>query len=88
MGDWAYLEYTGLGGGRAVFRGSADDDDMSAAFLDDDDVLTGLITVGRPDDLEAARELVLESARVKPDAVADARAPLRECLHEAPLVTG
>ena len=88
MGDWAYLEYTGLGGGRAVFRGSADDDDMSAAFLDDDDVLTGLITVGRPDDLEAARELVLESARVKPDAVADARAPLRECRHEAPLVTG
>ena len=73
MGDWAYLEYTGLGGGRAVFRGSADDDDMSAAFLDDDDVLTGLITVGRPDDLEAARELVLERARVKPDAVADAR---------------
>jgi 3-phenylpropionate/trans-cinnamate dioxygenase ferredoxin reductase subunit len=88
MGDWAYLEYTGLGGGRAVFRGSADDDDMSAAFIDDDDVLTGLITVGRPDDLEAARELVLERARVRPDALADARVPLRGCLHEAPLVTG
>jgi 3-phenylpropionate/trans-cinnamate dioxygenase ferredoxin reductase subunit len=88
MGNWAYLEYTGLGGGRAVFRGSADDDDMSAAFLDDDDVLTGLITVGRPDDLEAARELVLEGARIRPDAVADPRVPLRECLHQTPLVAG
>jgi 3-phenylpropionate/trans-cinnamate dioxygenase ferredoxin reductase subunit len=88
LGDWAFLEYAGLGGGRAVFRGSGDDDDMSAAFLDDDDLLTGLITVGRPDDLAAGRELVLGGARVKPDAVADARVPLRECLHEPPLVTG
>ena len=75
MGDWAYLEYVGLGGGRAHLRGSAEDDDMSAAFLDDDDALTGLITVGRPDDLAAARDLVRERARVRPDAIADARRP-------------
>ena len=60
---------------------------MSAAFLDDDDVLTGLITVGRPDDLEAARELVLERARVKPDAIATRGVPLRECLLERAAVT-
>lgn len=88
MGDWAYLEYVGLGGGRAHLRGSAEDDDMSAAFLDDDDALTGLITVGRPDDLEAARDLVRERARVRPDAIADARRPLRECLLDVEAVRG
>ena len=71
LGDWAFLEYVGLGGGRAVFRGSSEGDDMSAAFLDDDDVLTGLITVGRPDDLAAARDLVAERARLRPGALAD-----------------
>jgi hypothetical protein len=88
MGDWAYLEHVGLGGGRAHLRGSAEDDDMSAAFLDDDDALTGLITVGRPDDLEAARDLVRERARVRPDAIADARRPLRECLLDVEAVKG
>jgi 3-phenylpropionate/trans-cinnamate dioxygenase ferredoxin reductase subunit len=88
MGDWAFLEYVGLGGGRAVLRGSADGDDMSAAFLDHDDVLTGLITVGHPDDLAAARELVLQRARVKPAALADGRTPLSECLLDVPVVTG
>jgi 3-phenylpropionate/trans-cinnamate dioxygenase ferredoxin reductase subunit len=85
MGDWAFSEYVGLGGGRAVLRGSADGDDMSAAFLADDDVLTGLICVDRPDDLAAARELVLERARLRPDAVA-AGAPLAECRLAVPLV--
>ena len=77
LGDWAFLEYVGLGGGRAVFRGSTDGDDMSAAFLDDDDVLTGLIAVGRPDDLAAARELVTERVRMSPDALGDSGVPLR-----------
>ncbi len=88
MGDWAFLEYAGLGGGRAVFRGSPDRDDMSAAFLDADDVLTGLITVGRPDDLAAARELVVRRARMRPDALADADVALQECAVAVPLVTG
>jgi 3-phenylpropionate/trans-cinnamate dioxygenase ferredoxin reductase component len=88
LGDWAFLEYTGLGGGRAVLRGAAGGDDMSAAFLAEDDVLTGLITVGRPADLAAARELVLERAQMRPDALTDASTPLSECLLDAPLVTG
>jgi 3-phenylpropionate/trans-cinnamate dioxygenase ferredoxin reductase subunit len=88
LGDWAFLEYTGLGGGRAVLRGAAGGDDMSAAFLAEDDVLTGLITVGRPDDLAAARELVLERGQMRPDALTDAATPLSECLLDAPLVTG
>ena len=87
LGDWAFLEYVGLGGGRAVFRGSSEGDDMSAAFLDDDDVLTGLITVGRPDDLAAARDLVTERAQLDPGALADAGVPLQDCRLEHSAVT-
>jgi 3-phenylpropionate/trans-cinnamate dioxygenase ferredoxin reductase subunit len=87
LGDWAYLEYVGLGGGRAVFRGSAEGDDMSAAFLDEDDALTGLIAVGRPGDLAAARELVIERARLDPRVVADAGIPLSACRLEQSAVT-
>jgi len=87
LGDWAFLEYVGLGGGRAVFRGSSEGDDMSAAYLDDDDVLTGLITVGRPDDLAAARELVIDRARLDPRALADAGIPLSACRLEHSGVT-
>ena len=88
LGDWAFSEYVGLGGGNAVFRGPCDGDDMSAAFLDDAGVLTGLITVGRPDDLAAARDLVLRRARLTPAAVADAGIPLAECASGIPVVTG
>ncbi len=77
LGDWAFLEYAGLGGGRAVFRGSPHGEDMSAAFLAEDDVLTGLISVGRPDDLAAARDLVTLRARLQPAALADGGMPLR-----------
>ena len=55
-----------------------DGDDMSAAFLDDDDVLTGLIAVGRPDDLAAARELV-PRARVSRRRGRRRRAAVAEC---------
>jgi 3-phenylpropionate/trans-cinnamate dioxygenase ferredoxin reductase subunit len=87
LGDWAFLEYVGLGGGRAVFRGSPDGDDMSAVFLDDEDAMTGLIAVGRPDDLAAARELVGERARLRPGALADSALPLLECRLERPVTT-
>jgi hypothetical protein len=79
MGDWASLEYVGLGGGEAVIRGTADADDMSAAFLAGDGSLTGLISVGRPDDLAAARVLVAAGARLDPAAVKDAGVPLAAC---------
>ena len=86
LGDWAFLEYVGLGGGRAVMRGSADGEDMSAAYLDDDGVLTGLIAVGRPDDLAAARELVVQRARLAAGGITDGKLPLADC-RLGPLVT-
>ena len=61
-------------------------DEMSAAFLDDDGALTGLIAVGRADDLDAARPLVLEHARLSAAALADAGRPLAECRSDAPAV--
>lgn len=86
LGDWAFLEYAGLGGGRAVFRGGTTDEDMSAAFLGADDALTGLICVGRPDDLAAARELVLRRARMRPSPLANAATPLLDCVRDVPAV--
>jgi NADPH-dependent 2,4-dienoyl-CoA reductase/sulfur reductase-like enzyme len=88
LGDWAFLEYAGLGGGRAVMRGVTEGDDMSIAFLDDRDVLRGLLAVGRPDDLAAARELVLERARLAPASVADDDILLAACRLEQPAVAG
>ncbi|MDX6560757.1 MAG: 3-phenylpropionate/trans-cinnamate dioxygenase ferredoxin reductase component [Gaiellales bacterium] len=87
LGDWAFLEYVGVGGGRAVFRGPHEGDDMSAAFLADDDVLTGLVSVGRPDDLAAARGLVSDRARLDPAAFADPRVPLPDCRRAHTAVT-
>jgi 3-phenylpropionate/trans-cinnamate dioxygenase ferredoxin reductase subunit len=73
MGDWAYLEYVGTGtGASAVVRGTLDGEDMSIAYLDDDGVLVGLITVGRSDDLADARTLITDGARLDASRVADA----------------
>jgi 3-phenylpropionate/trans-cinnamate dioxygenase ferredoxin reductase component len=88
MGDWAFLEYVGLDAGRTISRGTADTDDMSAAFVGDDHVLHGLIAVDRPDDLATARELVAEGARVRPEAIADPTVPLRECVAGVAAVPG
>jgi 3-phenylpropionate/trans-cinnamate dioxygenase ferredoxin reductase subunit len=87
LGDWAFLEYAGLGGGQAVMRGSVDGDDMSAAFIDDDGTLTGVIAVDRPDDFATARELVREHARLDPGRVRDGGLPLAACRVEQPVVT-
>lgn len=88
LGDWASLEYVGLGGGSAITRGSSDGDDMSAAYLDERGTLTGLIAVSRPDDLAAARTLVLEHARLDARALTDGTRPLAECrADQAPVTT-
>jgi 3-phenylpropionate/trans-cinnamate dioxygenase ferredoxin reductase subunit len=79
MGDWAFLEYVGIGTGRAVVRGSLDEDDMSIAYLDERDALAGLIMVGRPDDLEAARSLVAAGTPLDAECVADAGRALADC---------
>jgi len=83
MGDWAFLEYVGTGTERPIARGSLEGDDLAVAYLDDAGALAGLLTVARPADLEAARELVTSRAPVDPELVTDASVPLADARREA-----
>jgi 3-phenylpropionate/trans-cinnamate dioxygenase ferredoxin reductase subunit len=60
LGDWATIEYVGIGigSGEPVVRGSLEDDAFTAFYREGDRVV-GAATVGRSDDLEEARELIL-----------------------------
>jgi 3-phenylpropionate/trans-cinnamate dioxygenase ferredoxin reductase subunit len=60
LGDWATIEYVGvgIGSGEPVVRGSLDGDSFTAFYLDGDR-LVGAATVGRSDDLDEARKLIL-----------------------------
>jgi 3-phenylpropionate/trans-cinnamate dioxygenase ferredoxin reductase component len=70
LADWASMEYVGPGSGEAVVRGSLEDGDFTAFFVDDGRVSAAL-TVGRSDDLEHARRFIKEGARVEPSSLAD-----------------
>jgi 3-phenylpropionate/trans-cinnamate dioxygenase ferredoxin reductase subunit len=68
LADWSGMEYVGPGKGRPVFRGSMDAGEFTAFYLGDDGVVTAALTVGRSDDLEAARRFIRE--KVRPDEAA------------------
>jgi 3-phenylpropionate/trans-cinnamate dioxygenase ferredoxin reductase subunit len=70
LGDWATLEYVGVGPGEAVTRGSLDDGDFSVFYLDDGRVV-GALTLGRSDDLDHARRMISARATPSPEALAD-----------------
>ena len=61
LADWASMEYVGPGSGETAIRGSLDDGDFTAFYLDDGRV-TAALTVGRSDDLEHARRFISERA--------------------------
>ncbi len=65
LADWASMEYVGPGSGDVVVRGSLDDGEFAAFYLDEGRVVAAL-SVGRSDDLEHARRFISEGA--KPDA--------------------
>lgn len=54
LADWASMEYVGPGSGEPVIRGSLDDGDFTAFYVDAGRV-TAALTVGRSDDLDHAR---------------------------------
>jgi 3-phenylpropionate/trans-cinnamate dioxygenase ferredoxin reductase component len=60
LGDWATIEYVGvgIGSGEPVVRGSLDDDTFTAFYVDGDR-LVGAATVGCSEHLDEARELIL-----------------------------
>ena len=71
LADWSSMEYVGPGKGRPVFRGSMDDGNFTAFYLADDGVVTAALTVGRSDDLEAARRFIRDKAAPDERALAD-----------------
>ena len=75
LGDWATIEYVGVGVGEAVIRGSLDDGSFTAFYVDpgpggdaERARVVGAATVGRADDLDHARRLI--RARATPDCAA------------------
>ena len=71
LADWSSMEYVGPGSGETVIRGSLDDGEFIAFYLDDGQVKAAL-SVGRSDDLESARRLLSEKTAVDAAALADA----------------
>jgi 3-phenylpropionate/trans-cinnamate dioxygenase ferredoxin reductase component len=70
LADWTSMEYVGPGSGDTVIRGSLEDGEFTAFYVDDGKV-TAALTVGRSDDLEHARRFIAEGAKVDPTALAD-----------------
>jgi 3-phenylpropionate/trans-cinnamate dioxygenase ferredoxin reductase component len=70
LADWASMEYVGPGFGELVVRGSIDEGEFAAFYLDEGRVAAAL-SVGRSDDLEHAGRFVTERSRPDPDALAD-----------------
>ena len=77
LADWASSEYVGPGSGHPVVRGSLDDGDFTAFYLDDGRV-TAALTVGRSDDLDAARRFIRERSSPDPGALSDLGTDLSE----------
>ena len=71
LADWASMEYVGPGKGDPVIRGSLDDGDFTAFYVDERGVVTAALTVGRSDDLEHARRFIRAKASPAPVALAD-----------------
>jgi 3-phenylpropionate/trans-cinnamate dioxygenase ferredoxin reductase component len=70
LADWSSMEYVGPGSGDLVVRGSLDDGDFTAFYIDDGRVAAAL-TVGRSDDLEHAKRFIVERTQVDPAALSD-----------------
>ncbi len=64
------MEYVGPGSGEPVIRGSMEDGDFTAFYVDGDRV-TAALTVGRSEDLEHARRWIAEGGAPDRDALAD-----------------
>jgi 3-phenylpropionate/trans-cinnamate dioxygenase ferredoxin reductase subunit len=70
IADWISMEYVGPGSGDPVIRGSLDDGDFTAFYVDGG-VVNAALTVGRSDDLDHARRFIRERATPDPARLAD-----------------
>jgi 3-phenylpropionate/trans-cinnamate dioxygenase ferredoxin reductase component len=76
LADWTSMEYVGPGSGDVVVRGSLDEGEFCAFYLDDGRV-TAALSVGRSDDLDHARRFIAEHGRPDAGALADLGTDLR-----------
>ena len=75
LADWVSMEYVGPGSGEPVIRGSIDDGEFLAFYLDEGQVRAAL-SVGRSDDLDQARRFLAERTQVDPAVLSDLDADL------------
>jgi 3-phenylpropionate/trans-cinnamate dioxygenase ferredoxin reductase component len=75
LADWASMEYVGPGSGEPVIRGSMEEGEFIAFYVDEGQVKAAL-SVGRSDDLDCARSFISERTQVDPSVLADPGADL------------
>jgi 3-phenylpropionate/trans-cinnamate dioxygenase ferredoxin reductase component len=75
LADWVSMEYVGPGSGEPVIRGSMDDGEFMAFYVDEGQVRAAL-SVGRSDDLDQARRFLSERTQVDPAVLSDLDADL------------
>jgi 3-phenylpropionate/trans-cinnamate dioxygenase ferredoxin reductase subunit len=68
LADWVSMEYVGPGSGDVVIRGSLDEGEFAAFWIDDGRV-TAAMSVGRSGDLEHGRRFLAERTEVDPVAL-------------------
>ena len=72
LADWTSMEYVGPGSGDTVIRGSLEDGNFTAFYVDPDSgKVTAALTVGRSDDLEHAKRFITAGASPDRAALAD-----------------
>jgi 3-phenylpropionate/trans-cinnamate dioxygenase ferredoxin reductase component len=70
LADWSSMEYVGPGSGDTVIRGSLDEGEFIAFYLDEG-LVKAALSVGRSDDLDHARRFISETTKVEESALAD-----------------
>jgi 3-phenylpropionate/trans-cinnamate dioxygenase ferredoxin reductase subunit len=77
LADWASMEYVGPGSGQPLIRGSFEDGEFTAFYVDGGRV-TAALSVGRSDDLEHARRFIAEKSSADPALLADVESDLAQ----------
>ena len=75
LADWTSMEYVGPGSGEPVIRGSMEEGEFIAFYVDGGEVKAAL-SVGRSDDLDHARRFISEKTKVDPATLAKPDADL------------
>jgi len=70
LADWVSMEYVGPGSGETAIRGSLEDGEFIAFYVDEG-LVKAALSVGRSDDLDCARKLISEKTKVEPATLED-----------------